>query len=133
MEVLLLLFQIPTTRELVWFAVFWCVLVLIGCLEVFWPTLDHDDPRRSRWPTNFGLGLVNATVATIAPMSIVLAAEWGHRHGLGALQYLSLPWWGAALVTILLRSLSGYTLHVLFHKVPVLWRVHRVHHADTHL
>jgi sterol desaturase/sphingolipid hydroxylase (fatty acid hydroxylase superfamily) len=47
------------------------------------------------------------------------------------LNQLAVPAWAAIGATIALRSLAAYGLHVLAHKSPWLWRVHRVHHADT--
>jgi sterol desaturase/sphingolipid hydroxylase (fatty acid hydroxylase superfamily) len=46
---------------------------------------------------------------------------------------LGVPEWIAALCTLVVSSLAGYLVHVVMHKVPLLWRLHRVHHLDTHL
>ena len=53
---------------------------------------------------------------------------------IGLLNMLKLPdpWWWlvAPAATVLIRSFSSYLMHVALHKIPMLWRVHRVHHFD---
>jgi sterol desaturase/sphingolipid hydroxylase (fatty acid hydroxylase superfamily) len=122
-----------TDLDMIWFGSFWGLLVLLSGLEVFFPAFEHAPKRHDRWPTNFGLGLVNMTLAPLAPISAVWAAEWAHNHGLGVLNQFSGAWWIGIVVTLAVRSLAGYTLHVLMHKLPPLWRVHRVHHSDIHI
>ena len=46
------------------------------------------------------------------------------------LHWIALPSWAAAVVTLLGLDFAIYLQHVLFHAVPVLWRLHQVHHAD---
>jgi sterol desaturase/sphingolipid hydroxylase (fatty acid hydroxylase superfamily) len=127
-----------TDGDMIWFASFWGLLILLSGLEVLIPAFEQPPERLDRWPTNFSLGLVNMTVAPLAPVSAVWAAEWAHSHGSGVLNQFSgnefsSAWWLAVVATLAIRSLAGYAFHVLMHKIPVLWRVHRVHHFDTHL
>jgi sterol desaturase/sphingolipid hydroxylase (fatty acid hydroxylase superfamily) len=89
-------------------------------------------PRRERWVTNLGLTalntiLVRITVGGIAYAAAVFAAE----RGVGLLHWVALPPWAAAVVTLLALDFAIYLQHVLFHAVPALWRLHRVHHADV--
>jgi sterol desaturase/sphingolipid hydroxylase (fatty acid hydroxylase superfamily) len=94
----------------------------------------HATPQRdARWPTNLGLGIVNAAIAIAVPLTAVSAALWAERHDVGLLNTVSTPAWLAFIATLALRSLAGYLFHLAMHKVPLLWRVHRVHHLDTHL
>ena len=88
-------------------------------------------PRRERWVTNLSLTTLNSilvwlTVGSIAYASALFAAE----RDLGLLHWLSLPPWAAAVVTLLGLDFAIYLQHVLFHAVPMLWRLHQVHHAD---
>ena len=55
-----------------------------------------------------------------------MAAE----HGWGLFNYLALPYWFAVALSVVLLDLVIYLQHVLFHAVPVFWRLHRMHHAD---
>jgi sterol desaturase/sphingolipid hydroxylase (fatty acid hydroxylase superfamily) len=70
----------------------------------------------------------------LVPISGILAAEWAQRHNIGLLNLLDGSWWMfAAIATVAIRSLSGYLLHLVLHKIPLLWSIHRVHHFDTTL
>jgi sterol desaturase/sphingolipid hydroxylase (fatty acid hydroxylase superfamily) len=88
-------------------------------------------PRRERWVANLGLTLCNTvlvrvTVGGAAYTAAVFAAD----QGIGLLHWHPLPPWAAAAMTLLVLNFAIYLRHVLFHAVPLLWRLHRVHHAD---
>jgi sterol desaturase/sphingolipid hydroxylase (fatty acid hydroxylase superfamily) len=88
-------------------------------------------PRQERWVTNLGLTLLNTvlvrvTVGGVAYSTAVFAAD----QGVGLLHWRPLPAWAAAAVTLLVLDFALYLQHVLFHTLPVLWRLHRMHHAD---
>jgi sterol desaturase/sphingolipid hydroxylase (fatty acid hydroxylase superfamily) len=113
------------------FAAFWVGLLVLFLCETLRPL--HLEPKESdgRLLSNFGLGAVNFLAFALLPLSSVTAAVWAQAHGVGALNQLSIPVWLAVVLTIALRSLAAYGLHVLAHRSSWLWRVHQVHHADT--
>jgi sterol desaturase/sphingolipid hydroxylase (fatty acid hydroxylase superfamily) len=81
--------------------------------------------------TNLGitfldLALVRLTIGGAAYAVAVSAA----KQGVGLLHWMSAPPWAAAAVTLLVLDFAIYLQHVMVHAVPVLWRLHRVHHAD---
>jgi sterol desaturase/sphingolipid hydroxylase (fatty acid hydroxylase superfamily) len=117
----------------VWPAVFWGVLAALATLEAWIPAIQRPARRLDRWEANIGLGLVNGIWAPLAPVTTLVAADWAARHGVGLMNQIETPIWVAFAATFLVRSLTGYAFHVTMHKVPVLWRLHRVHHLDTHL
>jgi len=87
--------------------------------------------RRSRWPHNLGLLLVDVVVLRLLAPGAAIAVAWAaHEQGWGLLGALSLPSWLAVLIGVVLLDLAIYFQHVMFHAVPTLWRLHRVHHAD---
>ena len=120
-------------REHAWFFVFWGMIVALGTLEALFPQFEVPADRKRRWPTNFGIGVLNGLLISSLPAFIVLSAQWAENNGFGLLNWLSAPWWIAVPVTLLLRSLATYVFHVISHKAPLLWRLHRVHHCDVHL
>jgi len=86
---------------------------------------------RQRWFGNFGIMFVNTALiwvvfpgAAIGTSLAAWSADWG------LLRWLDVPFWPAFALGILLMDLSRYTEHFLLHKVPLLWRIHRVHHTD---
>lgn len=87
--------------------------------------------RRTRWPHNLGLLLVDvAVVRLLAPGAVIGVALAAQDRGWGFLNAMSLPLWAALPIAIVLLDLVVYFQHVMFHAVPALWRLHRVHHAD---
>ncbi len=51
-------------------------------------------------------------------------------HGWGLFNQLQLPYWLVVIISVLLLDLAIYLQHVVFHAIPVLWRLHRMHHTD---
>jgi sterol desaturase/sphingolipid hydroxylase (fatty acid hydroxylase superfamily) len=87
--------------------------------------------RARRWPGNLGILLADIlTVRVLVPTAAVGASLYAAGNGIGLIQYLNLRLSVAALIGFLALDLAIYLQHVVFHKVPVLWRLHRMHHAD---
>ncbi len=87
--------------------------------------------RKPRWPSNLGILLVDVVaVRILVPTAAVGAALFAAGRGWGLLHLSGWRLSVAALVGFLVLDLVIYGQHVLFHKVPVLWRLHRMHHAD---
>ena len=95
-------------------------------------------PRRSqaigrwvRWPNNLGVVIIDTILLRLLfPEAAVGAALGGEEQGWGLLNNLPLPPWIAMIAAVIVLDLAIYFQHVLFHAVPVLWRLHRMHHAD---
>jgi sterol desaturase/sphingolipid hydroxylase (fatty acid hydroxylase superfamily) len=89
-------------------------------------------PRR--WPGNLGLAVAGALlVRALVPAAAVGAAAWAGARGLGLIPALGIPAWLAIPLSVLLLDLLIYWQHRVTHAVPLLWRLHRVHHADPEL
>ncbi len=116
-----------------WLLIFWATLLVCAFVEYRIPAFERPATRRSRWPTNIALGVVVLLLATLSPLTSVLAALWAKSEGIGLLNWLPVPGWLAFIRGFLMRSLASYAFHVMGHKLPLLWRFHRVHHSDTHL
>ena len=99
--------------------------------EVVRPRRVPSRPRLERWTTNLGLILLNAVVvrATVGA-AVYTAAVFAAQREIGILHWAGAPAWLAAAATLLALDFAVYMQHVLFHAVPVLWRLHQVHHAD---
>lgn len=94
------------------------------------PVPAGDAMRRVR---NLGLaGASTLAVRLLVPLAPVgLAAGLGDR-GFGLLHFLQIPDWLRGVVGFILLDLAVYGQHVATHRVRLLWRLHRVHHADLH-
>jgi sterol desaturase/sphingolipid hydroxylase (fatty acid hydroxylase superfamily) len=92
------------------------------------------EPRWRRWRANLGLALVNAVLVRLIPAATpVAAAAFAAGRGAGLLHWTSSPAWLGWIVTIVALDFAVYLQHVMFHAVPLFWRLHRVHHADLAL
>lgn len=92
-------------------------------------------PRQANraW-ANLGLWGVGAALAPLLPLVVGLAAAaWAASAGVGLLHQLAVPWPVALLATVLVLDATSWLLHRLYHALPLLWRVHRIHHSDIHL
>jgi len=87
--------------------------------------------RRPRWPGNLGVWLIDAAaVKLLGPVTVVGAALVAAEKGWGLFPSIDLPYWAAVLFGVIALDLTIYLQHVVFHHVPWLWRLHRMHHAD---
>jgi len=111
--------------------VFFGVFAVMIAWEVAAPRLRLALPRSRRWPANIGIVVLNTLlVRLIFPVLPVGVAAWAAGEGYGLFNWLDVPAWLAALLSVLILDCAIYAQHVVFHKVPVLWRLHRMHHAD---
>jgi sterol desaturase/sphingolipid hydroxylase (fatty acid hydroxylase superfamily) len=79
--------------------------------------------------TNFGLTALVLLATSILPLADIASAEVG--AGIGLAYHVGLPWIALFALTWLGQSFAAYWAHRWMHVSPLLWRVHRVHHADT--
>ncbi len=110
---------------------FFGVLAAMALWEYVAPRRALALPRRRRWPANLGIVVLNGAVLRLLfPAAGVGMALFAQASGWGVFNYFRLPGWAALLAGIVLLDLAIYMQHVLFHAVPALWRLHRMHHAD---
>lgn len=112
-------------------AFFLAVFVVVAAWEAMAPRRTHQLPRRARWPANLGIVALNTVlVRLLLPTTAVAFALLGEQRGWGLLNAIDLPRGAAIVLAVLALDLAIYLQHVLFHAVPLLWRLHRMHHAD---
>lgn len=110
---------------------FAAVLAAMALWELAAPRRRLALPRVRRWPSNLGIVVLNTLVVRLVlPGAAVGVALAGEANGWGLLNRYGLPAWAAAAAGVLALDLAIYLQHVMFHAVPALWRVHRMHHAD---
>ena len=106
------------------------LLALVGW-ELVSPRRARAVGRRARWPGNLAVVGLNTILARVLfPLGAAGAALWAESAGVGLFNVVGVPAWAAFVLSILLLDLAIYGQHVVFHRVPALWRLHRVHHAD---
>ncbi len=111
--------------------VFGVVLSALVAWEVLAPRRGRRLPLVRRWPSNLGIVVLDTLVVRLLfPITAVGLAMVCEARGWGLLQKVPLPGWQSIPLAFIALDLAIYLQHVLFHAVPVLWRLHRTHHAD---
>lgn len=106
-------------------------LALVGLAQTLWPRRPACAPRARRWLTNVTLVIVNTLVVRFCvPLLAVGTAVAAEESGFGLLNRIGWPPAAEIVAAILLLDLGIYFQHRLVHAVPLLWRVHRMHHSD---
>jgi sterol desaturase/sphingolipid hydroxylase (fatty acid hydroxylase superfamily) len=119
--------------ETVQYLAFGVCLLAMAAWERLQPARKQDVSRTERWRANFTLTGLNVLALGLLPISFIVAAQWAEGRGLGVLHAYGLPAGVSVALSLLGRGFISWVTHLLMHKVPLLWRVHRVHHTDTEL
>ncbi|MCB1518974.1 MAG: sterol desaturase family protein [Hyphomicrobiaceae bacterium] len=99
--------------------------------ESFAPRRKQLVGRSRRWPSNIGVVVLDTAVVRILfPTTAVGLALFAEAKGFGLLNVWPVPFALAVVVSVVILDFAIYLQHVLFHAVPALWRLHRMHHAD---
>jgi sterol desaturase/sphingolipid hydroxylase (fatty acid hydroxylase superfamily) len=99
--------------------------------EVAMPRRARALTRRVRWPSNLGIVAFNTVLLRlVVPTTAVGLALLSQEQSWGLFNNLAIPFWLSIGLSVLLLDLAIYLQHVMFHAVPALWRLHRMHHAD---
>ena len=118
-------------EPLVRLGIFAAVFVAMAVWELLTPRRPQAIGRNWRWPNNLGVLAVDALlVRVLLPITAVGLALVAEAHGFGLFNIIALPTWASIVLSVILLDLAIYLQHVLFHAVPALWRLHRMHHAD---
>jgi sterol desaturase/sphingolipid hydroxylase (fatty acid hydroxylase superfamily) len=120
-----------TVEMIIRLAAFGVFFAAFALWELAAPRRGLSVGRARRWPGNIGILMADIlTVRVLVPTAAVGASLYAAGNGWGLINYLSLRLSAAALIGFLALDLVIYVQHVVFHKVPMLWRLHRMHHAD---
>ncbi len=110
---------------------FFGMLALVGLWEVLAPRRALTVSKAVRWTNNLALVFFNSFVARLVfPAAAVGVAAFAAEQGWGLLNYYPVPSVLAVVIAIVAMDFVIWLQHVMVHAVPVLWRLHRVHHAD---
>lgn len=117
--------------EMIRLTVFLSVLAACALWEWLTPRKALTQNKLYRWANNLGLIAFNSICLSLfMPILAFEAATQAAQHHYGLFNALELPWVVELLVSVILLDLVIYLQHLVFHRVPWLWRLHRMHHAD---
>ena len=118
-------------EPLIRLSVFAGVLALMALWEWLSPRRHQEIGRVRRWPSNLGIIALNTVVVRLVfPLATVGMALLTEAHGWGLFRAIEAPTWLAIAASVILLDLAIYFQHVLFPAVPMVWRLHRMHHTD---
>ena len=136
------------------------IFVLMAVLEALLPARKAVLDRKARWVGNLSMVVMGALVSRILlPATLVGVSLWAQQKGIGVFNVLldAVPADASSsnqllnsgeplnasstylvrivivTVSVLLLDMLIYWQHRLFHTVPMLWRFHKMHHADSHV
>ena len=123
--------KILTNATVIRLGCFAGILLIMALWEILAPRRQLTRSKAIRWANNLGLTLGNTILARLVfPVAAVEVAVFAGEQGWGLLNWLTLPGWLAVLLAIGGLDLAIYIQHRLFHRVALLWRLHRMHHSD---
>lgn len=123
------------TEALIRLGLFFGIFLAMASLELVMPKRGLRTAKAKRWVTNLTIGGVNVFLIRLmavsaVPLVAIGVATLGESWNFGLLRLVAFPYWLELVAALLVLDLAIYLQHWASHKVPILWRVHRVHHAD---
>jgi len=113
---------------------FFGIFAVMALWEIAAPMRARVIARPRRWITNWAISMINAGVTAAMRVGLgaaaVLAAVDAEAAGIGLFNAVDWPLWAEMLAVFVLLDFAIWAQHLASHKIPVLWRLHRVHHAD---
>ena len=123
--------DILSNEPVIRMAAFAGVFAAVALWEALSPRRDRIQTRQTRWTSNLGILAIDIVlVRLIVPTSIVGFAILTEANGWGLLHQISMPFWLSVILSVLILDVAIYGQHIMFHYVPWLWRLHRMHHTD---
>ncbi len=122
---------IPQHEPVLRLSAFFGLLIVLAIAETLAPRRPLRGARGFRWLHNLllvAVGTARAALRVSCPGGGVRRCRAGDE--LGVFNQVDVPYWVAVVVSFLALDFTIYVQHRLFHAVPLLWRLHRVHHAD---
>ena len=122
-------------EALIRLSIFLGLFAVLATLEALMPRRTRSQPRSTRWVTNWSVTVLNTVtlrlMAFALPLLAVGAAIDADAQGWGLFNILELPFAVEVVLVVLIFDFAIWLQHLITHKVPILWRLHRVHHADV--
>jgi sterol desaturase/sphingolipid hydroxylase (fatty acid hydroxylase superfamily) len=126
MEAFLMTYEIPIRLGF-----FFGIFLIMAAWEMAAPRRVLQHSKWVRWGNNLGLVFLNSFILRVlAPTAAVGMALFASEQGWGLFNYVEAPFWLAVLASVLILDFFIWLQHVMVHAIPLLWRLHRVHHAD---
>jgi sterol desaturase/sphingolipid hydroxylase (fatty acid hydroxylase superfamily) len=115
--------------------------ILVGGLLFFWIiegaipflSLSYKKNKLRHAAVNFGFTVIHLIIHTLLAIVIIKLSDWCKAEEFGIIYWLGTSVWGAVVISVLALDFSSWLVHLVMHKVKLLWRFHLVHHTDTNV
>lgn len=113
-------------------SIFIGLFAILAACEYFVPRRELKPVKARRWTTNAAIVIIDSIlVRLLFKTAAVGGALWAAEAGFGLFNQMAAPYWLAFTVTILVLDFAVWLSHVASHKIPLFWRIHRMHHSDV--
>ncbi len=115
--------------------------ILVGGLLLFWMIegaiplipLRYKKNKLRHAAVNFGFTVIHLIIHTFLAILIVMLSDWCRQQGFGMVYWFNANILGAIIIGVLALDFSSWLVHLVMHKVPLLWRFHLIHHSDNNV
>ncbi|HEY3487662.1 MAG TPA: sterol desaturase family protein [Gammaproteobacteria bacterium] len=115
-------------------SIFIFILIILALLESSSPRRRYSVDRKQRWLTNFSLLFTDTLAVRLCfPLAATGVALYAQQRGIGLFNRFELPPYLSWFCGLLILDCLIYWQHRLMHRIPLLWRLHKVHHTDIDL
>lgn len=122
---------LTTNEAYVRLGIFLGLFIAIAVAETIFPRRVRSYPKSTRWFNNLSITFLNTiTLRLLFPLVPVGFAAYSTEKGFGILNNLDFPFWIKIVVSVIILDFIIYLQHFIFHSLPLLWRLHIVHHTD---
>ncbi|MCG6857500.1 MAG: sterol desaturase family protein [Salaquimonas sp.] len=112
-------------------AIFIGLFVVFAALEILAPKRDLHPVKAKRWFTNWTIVLIDSVLLRLVfKTAAVGGALWAQAEGVGLFNMIAAPRWFAIIASFAVLDFAIWLSHLASHKIPILWRIHRMHHSD---
>ena len=116
---------------------FLSILIILIMAEILFPKKKRIHNRKDRWITNGLITLINTASVNIVhiaiPLIAIVAAIDVSNGKMGLFNIINFPIWIEIILTVIILDFIIWGQHLLSHKIPFVWRFHRMHHTDRDL
>lgn len=122
---------LPKTEMIIRLSFFFGTLIVMSIWEWLFPKRHLTVSKLKRWLNNIAIIFVNSFVVRLFfPAALVGVAYYTEQHHYGLFNLVTMNYWLAIIISVILLDFTIYLQHVMFHAVPIFWRIHRMHHVD---
>lgn len=122
---------LPKAEMIIRLSFFFGTLLILSIWEWLLPKRHLTVSKLKRWLNNIAIIFVNSFVIRLFfPAALVGVAYYAEQHHYGLFNLITINYGLVIIISVILLDFTIYLQHVMFHAVPIFWRIHRVHHVD---